>query len=269
MKPNHLPAGIAILVVAVTAWYVLSADEKQPTTGRAGSAQGPATSEPTSIIAPISTTNSSEAPRPERDLEKELADAQARIDELTNTVAELTDAWNQFASQEHEKRRKASMRGWGPEQAVGAPDCKGAGDQQTAWASQQADGGPEWLETTYGTPVQIAGVRVLENDNPGAITKITAVLDGGAEVVLWEGIEPKAAAPADQYFAARGGVLASKVRVHMDTSKVPGWNEIDAVELIGMDGTRQWAQSANASSTYASSRGTLQETVWLDTFGRR
>jgi hypothetical protein len=44
------------------------------------------------------------------------------------------------------------------------------------------------------------------------------------------------------------------VRVYLDTAKVPGWNEIDAVELIGRDGTRQWAVSATASSTYAQGR---------------
>jgi hypothetical protein len=31
---------------------------------------------------------------------------------------------------------------------------------------------------------------------------------------------------------------------------VPGWNEIDAVELIG-DGIRQWAKSAAASSSFS------------------
>jgi len=148
------------------------------------------------------------------------------------------------------------MRAWGPEQATGAPDCKGAGDQRTAWASLQPDGGEQWLETSYETPVQVAQIRVLENDNPGAIARIVAIMDGGTEVPLWSGDEPKMPAPADQYFNVRPGVVASKVRIVLDTNKVPGWNEIDAVELIGRDGSRQWATSATASSTYASpSRG--------------
>ena len=37
--------------------------------------------------------------------------------------------------------------------------------------------------------------------------------------------------------------------------RVAGWNEIDAVELIGRDGSRQWAKGANASSSYGASRG--------------
>jgi hypothetical protein len=263
MKPSHLLAGVATFLVAIMAWYVQSGGSetvpKRPTNTLSGIAEASGAMEVSGFAT--GSTIPADGPRSERDLEKELEDANARIDELTKTVDQLTAAWNQFASQEEEKRKRASMRGWSPEQATGAPDSKGAGDQQTAWASLQPDGGAEWLETAYATAVQIAGVRVFENDKPGAIVKITALADGGAEVVLWEGVEPAATAPAEQYFAARGGVFASRIRIHMDTAKVAGWNEVDAVELIGMDGTRQWAQSASASSTYASPRGGGIETT--------
>ena len=43
-------------------------------------------------------------------------------------------------------------------------------------------------------------------------------------------------------------------RVDFDRARVPGWNEIDAVELVGRDGSRQWATSAKASSSYAGPR---------------
>ena len=52
-------------------------------------------------------------------------------------------------------------------------------------------------------------------------------------------------------FQVAAGVNARSVKVYLDTSRVPGWNEIDAVELIGRDGSRQWARQASASSTYA------------------
>jgi hypothetical protein len=187
----------------------------------------------------------------------ELGDFEKRLDELENTVGELADAWNRFAAEEQEKRRRASMRGWGPEQATGPPNTLTAGDQSTAWASQAPDAGMEWLEASYDRPVDIAEVRVLENHCPGAVMRVSAILDGGAEVTLWEGEEPKSPAPAAQSFPARTTVVASKVRVHLDTAKVPGWNEIDAVELVGRDGSRQWASSATASSTYAQGSGRM------------
>ena len=45
------------------------------------------------------------------------------------------------------------------------------------------------------------------------------------------------------------------MKVYLDTKRVAGWNEIDAVELIGRDGSRQWAKGASASSSYGASRG--------------
>jgi hypothetical protein len=44
------------------------------------------------------------------------------------------------------------------------------------------------------------------------------------------------------------------VKVYLDTARVPGWNEIDAVQIIGRDGSQQWAKHATASSTYAEPR---------------
>jgi hypothetical protein len=45
------------------------------------------------------------------------------------------------------------------------------------------------------------------------------------------------------------------LRVTLDTNRAPGWNEIDAVELLGPGG-RQWASDARASSNYGQARET-------------
>ncbi len=141
-------------------------------------------------------------------------------------------------------------RSWGPEQAAGAPDTFAAGDISTAWASRVPDGGEEWLKLVYERAVEVAEVHVRETYNPGAVVKVTA-LTGGSEQVLWEGEEPHAPAPNDVTFTVPPGIRASSIKVYLDTRRVPGWNEIDAVELVGRDGSRQWARRATASSTYA------------------
>jgi hypothetical protein len=151
----------------------------------------------------------------------------------------------------HSPNGELLNRNWGPEQVVGAPNTDRGGDIVTAWASAQPDGGVEWLHVNYDQPVDIAEVRIRETYNPGAISKITAMLPNGREVTIWEGEEPQAEAPVDTSFAGTTRVQANSVKVYMDTRRVPGWNEIDAIELIGRDGTRQWAKSATASSTYA------------------
>lgn len=253
MKPQHLVGGaIALLAMAAFVQSFLAlreANEIRVTLSRLESripaAIRPLKPSEQSVSAPASSSAVDD------DQNARLLSIEQRLQNLERTSDELADAWNRFAADEDDKRRKASMRAWGPEQAIGSPDS-GAGDQRTAWASLQADGGEQWLETTFAKPVEVAQVRVIENDNPGAVVRIVAVLDGGTEIPLWSGEEPKLAPPANQIFSVRPGVVAAKVRIILDTNKVPGWNEIDAVELIGRDGSRQWATSATASSTYAS-----------------
>ena len=41
------------------------------------------------------------------------------------------------------------------------------------------------------------------------------------------------------------------MRLEIASTKVPGWNEIDAVGLMDAKGDLTWADSARASTTYA------------------
>jgi hypothetical protein len=145
------------------------------------------------------------------------------------------------------------MRQWGTEQALGAPNTDRAGDIPTAWATREPDAGPEWLSVGFESAVELAEVRIRETFNPGAISKVTAI-ENGREVVLWEGTAAGGAAPRDFVLPISGNIRSDSVVIHLDTSRVAGWNEIDAVELVGRDGSRQWAASATASSTYAEGR---------------
>ena len=43
----------------------------------------------------------------------------------------------------------------------------------------------------------------------------------------------------------------ARSRSYIESTRVKGWNEIDAVGLVDAQGNRQWAQKATASSTYA------------------
>jgi len=142
-------------------------------------------------------------------------------------------------------------RAWGPEQATGAPDTPEAGDFPSAWASLLPDAGPEWLQLDFARPVIVKEVRIRETFNPGAVTKVTAFEDGGKEKTLWEGEDPTKKVPEDFVVNPVEHLTTKRLKIYLDSKRVPGWNEIDAVEMIGMDATRQWAVKASASSTYA------------------
>ncbi len=152
---------------------------------------------------------------------------------------------------------------WSPEQATGAPDTLEAEDAPTAWTPMEPDAGNEWLLLRFERPVAIAEVRIVESLNPGAVRKVSASLENPASLedsvsfLLWEGDDPTVQAPSSFVVRTDRDVVARTILVEMDTARRPGWSAIDAVELLGRDGSRQWAAEAAASSTYATVGGML------------
>ena len=144
-------------------------------------------------------------------------------------------------------------RAWGPEQALGAPDTPGSGDIQTAWASATQDGQDEWLELDFEKEVLPVEVVVHETYNPGALVRVTAYTKSGMAAELWAGKDPTPTT------AARGisrvkvdpGFKLKRIRIHLNSKAVSGWNEIDAVGLKDKAGKTHWAIASKASSTYS------------------
>ena len=166
----------------------------------------------------------------------------------------------------------APKRNWGPEQATGAPDTSTAADAVTAWASWRADAPGEWLEVEFAREVEIAEIDIHESFNPGAISRVSVVgpnRDGVVDTPPgWRPTGPPETPSARSSilfsgtYVARSGVNVMVVkpsdhprgrfvRIDLLSEKVPGWNEIDAVQLVGTDGSKQWAVGARASTSYA------------------
>lgn len=146
---------------------------------------------------------------------------------------------------------------WGPEQATGAPDTPEAEDAPTAWCPLEPDAGAEWLLVHFEKKVSIAEVRVRESFHPGAVARVSALSEDGTSSVLWEGHDPTAQPLEDFILRVALEVTGQSILIELDTARRPGWNAIDAVELVGRDGSRQWASGAAASSTYADVGGLL------------
>jgi hypothetical protein len=142
-------------------------------------------------------------------------------------------------------------KAWSAKQATGAPDTPLHGDYQTAWAPKREEMGEVTLDLTYPTAVRVDAVSLHETLNPGAVAKILAWTPEGTWELLWEGTGARADTPVWFSPPLRAtSYRTTKLRVIVDTDRVPGWNEIDAVELVG-DGVRQWASEATASSEYS------------------
>lgn len=198
--------------------------------------------------------------------ERTPAQLQERIEDLerlANGHADLIEELLRKFSDMEAARQKAIAPAWSVLQVIGPPDTMSDGDHSTAWAPAQQDGGAEWLVTEFAQPVEVVQVVVRETCGPGCITKITTVTDAGTEVTLWQGTPPKNASPSNTVFNIPPGTTTGRIKVYLDTSLVAGWNEIDAVQLVGRDGSRQWAKNASASSSYGGA-GTIDLNLGLE-----
>jgi len=129
-----------------------------------------------------------------------------------------------------------SDSGYTPTEATGAPNVAAASDNPLAWASKEPDSGEETLELTYAHRVAPTGVNIYESYNPGAVTRIEAYdADADEWSVLWEGEEL-----TDEVMRVFSPALDSvdfltdRIRLTLQMDLVSGWNEIDAVQLLGL-----------------------------------
>ncbi|MEA2009025.1 MAG: hypothetical protein U9O54_07875 [Chloroflexota bacterium] len=128
---------------------------------------------------------------------------------------------------------------WGADQATGAPDAPGCGDYQFSWASAASDG-IATLELTYETPVYITEIIIIQSFNPDQVIKVE-VLDPDDEFqVIYQKLPEAVGRPCPYHLSLLVDNLDFKsnvIRVTVDQSVLGlGWNEIDAVQLLGVSG---------------------------------
>ncbi len=193
------------------------------------------------------------------------APGEERLALLAAMSASTVLAWQSAAAwigAEIERRERAwiaahGKRSWGPEQALGPPDTPGSGDLPTAWASRSQDDAREWLLLEYLAPVVPRAVEVHETFNPGALYRVAVLTEDQREIEAWSGEDPTRPGQARGVSevvlnaSAVEGLTTRWVKIYLDSPRVPGWNEIDAVALIDASGERQWAVDARASSSFA------------------
>lgn len=123
---------------------------------------------------------------------------------------------------------------WSASQAAGEPNTTECGDITTAWATAQSNG-VDTLTLDYAQAVIPTAINVRQTYNPGAINQVEVVDAGGSRYTVYAGSpSPIADCPFVQNFPVTGvNVPVAQVIIHLDQSNHTGWNEIDAVELVG------------------------------------
>ena len=127
--------------------------------------------------------------------------------------------------------------------------------------AQRPDGGGEWLLLAYDPPVRAFGLRVHEVLSPGAVARVTLIDEAGVAHVAWEGVDPTTKPGVFQLDFPATDYAVRQVRLDLDTSRRKGWNEIDAVGLVGQAGI-SWAKTASASSYYGAGGGSSERSFF-------
>jgi hypothetical protein len=155
---------------------------------------------------------------------------------------------------------------WSARQAIGAPDTRQCGDSSTAWAAASATG-VHTITLYYSMAVTPTQINIYETYNPGAVFDVQYIAGDGSDTqTVFSGADPTSECPGVFSIPVEAGpvtvqpvpadaTLFHTVQVALDQAITNNWNEIDAVELVGVDANgaeiRQWATSANASSEYS------------------
>ncbi len=124
---------------------------------------------------------------------------------------------------------------WSASQATGAPNVFACRDDVKAWASYGANT-KEWIELTYDVPVIPTEINIYQNYNPSQVVEVYMTDIDGDEYLVRE-TKPVAVDCPDTYtiyIDMEKEIYINKVTVVIDQRIMGwGWNEIDAVELVG------------------------------------
>jgi len=126
---------------------------------------------------------------------------------------------------------------WNAEQALGEPNVTDCGDNGLAWASESSRG-LDWIELTFTIPVIPTEINIYQSYNPSQVVEIDLIDTSGTTYTAWQGSAKKVSDCPDLMnitFDQKQEMLVNKVVLIVDQSVLGlGWNEIDAVELIGV-----------------------------------
>jgi hypothetical protein len=196
-------------------------------------------SQPTAAAqsAPASSAPSAPTPGPDgstADTTAKLAAADWAIkqDEIKH---DPNGQWAILATASSSYNDAQGQAAWSANQATGAPNVEKYGDDGKAWTTKTPDSGIEWLDLKYPKPVHATEVRVRESCGSGAIIKIEVFDEGGAAHTVWAGNDPTTGLNYLMVKFPKTNFKTDRVKVTLATNVVPGWNEIDAVQLVGTD----------------------------------
>jgi hypothetical protein len=128
-----------------------------------------------------------------------------------------------------------SAASWNAIQVLGAPNTFTHGDHGTAWAPAIQNNSFEWISVGFDTAVYANGATIRETYNNGFVYRIDAIDTLGDLHTVWSGTDTSVPGVAFDFTVAWASTsyLVNGLKVYVDTRHTSGWEEIDAIRLLG------------------------------------
>jgi hypothetical protein len=135
---------------------------------------------------------------------------------------------------------------WSAARILGAPDTYPRyGDINTSWSPRNKDSGREFIELYFSNPAPVSSIAIYETYNPGAVDTIYVKNPSTKKwEIVWFGTATALKIPVSRIFTVsfpQTTFNVSQVRIAINATAVPGWNEFDAVALMATSGSLNMA----------------------------
>lgn len=177
--------------------------------------------------APVAEPESPDAARKRAQIEWAL-----KQDEIKNDPNGLWAVQAKSSTTYNDAQGKAP---YAASQATGSPDIESYGNNGLAWTPKTPDAGIEWLDLQYAKPVHATKVRVRESYGAGAVVKVELFDEQGAPHAVWTGADSTKTLDYLVVEFPKTTFKTGRVKLTLATNVVNGWNEIDAVQLVGTE----------------------------------
>ena len=125
---------------------------------------------------------------------------------------------------------------WAAIQATDAPNTARCGDYQTAWASAGSDTF-DTLVLTYTLSVHVTAINIVQSFNPNQVSEVELLGVFDRPISVYESQPTQVDQPCPFTLSIpieKTDTQFNKIRITVDQSILGlGWNQIDAVELVG------------------------------------
>ena len=171
-------------------------------------------------------------------IDPEIKETSPTVEDIPLEMVEIGEQQIRQWAVEAEASSEYANPEWSAMQATGAPDTESCGDYQTAWASAESDS-ISTLVLRFPVAVHVTQVNIIETFNPNQVRVVELLGSFERNIVIYD----KSPSPVDQPCPYTLSIPVEPteerydaIRIKLDQSELGlGWNQIDAVELIGIE----------------------------------